>query len=111
LQRGNPDIRLSTVHVGHSVDAGIPRAFLADRRVSVATGIDITPKQFRRMYGDVTLPALLIRNGDRITWSSIGSRSALTRATIDSLFDGHIAAADLPVAAAPSKRSARGRQE
>jgi hypothetical protein len=62
------------------------------------------------MYGEITLPALVIRNGDRITWSSIGSRSGLSRATIDSLFTGQITAASLP-AAAPGGSSVRHRQE
>jgi hypothetical protein len=77
----------------------------------VAAAIDIPPKVFRRTYGEVTLPALVIRNGDRITWSSIGSRSGLTRATIDSLFNGQITAADLPWAATPGAGSARKRLE
>jgi hypothetical protein len=111
LQRAHPEVPLSTIHVGRLDDAGIPRAFLADRRISAAANVDIPPKQFRRIYGEITLPALVIRNGDRITWSSIGSRSGLGRATIDSLFTGQITAANLPVTAAPGGSSARHRQE
>jgi hypothetical protein len=111
LQRSHPEIPLSTVHVGRADDAGIPRAYLADRRVTVAAVINIPPKVFRRAYGEVTLPALVIRKGDEITWSSIGSRSGLTRATIDSLFNGQITAANLPLAAAPGAGFARNRQE
>ena len=111
LQRAHPEVPLSTVHVGRLEDAGIPRAFLADRRISAAANVDVPPKQFRRMYGEITLPALIIRNGERITWSSIGSRSGLSRATIDSLFTGQITAANLPMAAAPGGSPARHRQE
>lgn len=91
LQRTYQDVPLSTIHVGRTADAEIPRAFFVDRRVSVESAIDLSPKQFRRMYGDVTLPVLLIREGDQITWSSLGAASpALTRVTIDSLFAAHV---------------------
>lgn len=110
LQRTHPDVPLSTVHVGRTSDAGIPHAYLADRRITVSAAVDVPPKEFRRTYGNVTLPALLIRHGDRITWSSTGSKSGLTEATVDSLFNGHIATANLPAAAKPGG-SARARRE
>jgi len=112
LQRTYRDVSLSTVHVGRREDAGIPKAFFANRRISVNSGVDLSPRQFRKQYGDVTLPVLLIRDGVKITWSSAGaSRPALTRAIIDSLFNVHIAAAALPTAAGASGDTARTRQE
>lgn len=112
LQRTYHHVSLSTVHVGRREDAGIPKAFFANRRISVNSGVDLSPRQFRKEYGDVTLPVLLIRDGARITWSSAGaSQPALTRAVIDSLFKVHIAAATLPTAAGPSGDTVRIRQE
>lgn len=112
LQRTYHDVALSTVHVGSRADAGIPKAYFANRRISVSSGVDLSPRQFRKDYGDVTLPVLLIRDGAEITWSSVGaSQPALTRTIIDSLFSVHIAAAALPTAAGPSGDTVRTRQE
>jgi hypothetical protein len=71
----------------------------------------VAPEQFRRTFGDVTFPVLLIRRGARITWSSAGgSQPRLTEQMIDSLFNAHITSTDLAVVAAPSN-SARGGRE
>lgn len=111
MQRVHREVPLTTVHVGKVADAEIPRAFFRNRRLAAASAVDVPPGEFRRTYGDVTFPVLLIRRGDRITWSSAGgSQPRLTEQTIDSLFNAHITSPDVPVVAPPSN-SARGGRE
>lgn len=93
LQRTRGDrVSLVAVHVGRTADAGIPAAFFASRRVRTSAAIDVTPRRFRRQFGDVTLPALLLVRGDTIVWSSTApGQPRLTLARIDSLFASTLA--------------------
>lgn len=86
------DVSLVAVHVGRASDGGIPAAFFASRRLDLAARTDVSPRRFRRAYGDVTLPVLLLVRGDTIAWSSAApGEPRLTPARIDSLFASRLA--------------------
>lgn len=92
LQRTyNDRVALVAVHVGRDADAGVPAAFFASRRLHTAVAVDVSPRRFRRRYGDVTLPVLLLARGDTIAWSSAGpGEPRLTMPRIDSIFAAEI---------------------
>lgn len=80
-------VALVAVHVGSEADASIPAAFFASRRLTTTAAMNIAPRDFRRVYGDVTLPVLLLAKGDTIAWSSVApGEPRLTPARIDSVF-------------------------
>lgn len=88
LQRAYGDrVGLIAVHVGREADAGIPAAFFASRRLRTAAAVDVPRRTFRRVYGDVSLPVLLLVRGDTIAWSSAApGEPRLTPERIDSVF-------------------------
>lgn len=80
-------VALVAVHVGREADAGIPAAFFASRRLQTAAAVDVSPRTLRRVYGDVSLPVLLLVRGDTIAWSSVTpGEPRLTPERIDSVF-------------------------
>lgn len=80
------DVSLVAVHVGRESDSGIAAAFFASRRLALAARTDVSPRRFRRAYGEVTMPVLLLVRGDTIAWSSAApGEPRLTPARIDSL--------------------------
>lgn len=82
-------VPLGTVHVGHAEHASIPRDFFTSRRVEVAAETRISPRDFQREYGEVTLPALLAVRDGRIVWSSaVAGPAPLTEARLDTLLRG-----------------------
>jgi hypothetical protein len=92
-------VPLGTVHVGHAEHANIPRDFFTARRVAVAAETRISPGDFRRDYGEVTLPALLAVRGGRIVWSSaVAGPEPLTEARLDTLLRGFAETGRPPVA-------------
>jgi hypothetical protein len=93
LQRSHAvDVSLVAVHVGRREHAGIPRAFFASRRLVPAAAVDVSPRAFRRRYGDATLPVLLLARGDSILWSSANpGQRRLSLEGIDSVFSTYLA--------------------
>lgn len=108
LGRSRTDVALVTVHVGRPEDAEIPRAYLASRRLEPAATVELTPRQFRRRFGDANLPMLLLAHRDTILWSNAEpGQGPITLPGIDSLFDRYLARTDTArpqqTAAAPRK--------
>ncbi|MBW3570188.1 MAG: hypothetical protein KY467_03705 [Gemmatimonadetes bacterium] len=84
-------VAIVAVHVGNARDATVPRSFFASRRVALARQVRHTPREFRRTFGDVTLPAVLVASGSRIVWSSAGpASSALTPHRLDGVLRRHV---------------------
>jgi hypothetical protein len=51
----------------------------------------MTPRRFRRRYGEPVLPMLLLARGGTILWSSAGAgQPRLTVERVDSIFGAHL---------------------
>lgn len=93
LQRAHAgEVSLVAVHVGRHEDAGIPQAFFTSRRLKLSTMAEVSPRAFRRRYGDAVLPVLLLARGDSIVWSSVNPRQPrLSLPGLDSIFSTYLA--------------------
>jgi hypothetical protein len=92
LQRAHAgEVSLVAVHVGRHKDAGIPQAFFTSRRLKLSTMAEVSPRAFRRRYGDAVLPVLLLAREDSIVWSSVSPRQPrLSLPGIDSVFSTYL---------------------
>ncbi len=92
LQRAHAGtVALVAVHVGAPEHASIAQAFFASRRLALDRMGEISPREFRGRYGDLTLPLLLLARGDTIIWSSASpGQPRLTVEGIDSLFNSRL---------------------
>lgn len=100
-------VALVAVHVGRGEDASIPAAFFAGKRLETAAAVDVSPRAFRRAFGDVTLPVLLLARGDTVAWSSVApGEPRLTAARIDSVFATELGRGGSARPVRPARRAA-----
>jgi hypothetical protein len=63
-------VPLVAVHVGATADSTVARSYFARKRLNVSRLVTISPREFRRSFGEPGLPALYMVRDGRVAWSS-----------------------------------------
>lgn len=86
-------VPLVAVHVGSRSAEQVPRSFFASRRIRVDRHVTVSPRDFRRMAGPSTLPAVVLVKDGRIAWTSALPEGVSTPAEFEDLLRGFQASA------------------
>lgn len=79
-------VPLLAVHVGSVADSLVLIACLRTRRLRADRAVTVSPRAFREMYPEATLPGLYLLQGRRIAWSAASQGGAQTaRVQLDTL--------------------------